>query len=308
MSTFLPMEIFTVTEQEETVAISELTDIPSEVQIRQAISSLYKKKEECPDKYTYVKFPFGSMDYDGLQKLQMYHNYVQGKHMMSEEKTWLKQSEKACEDLGINIDNIYQYFQRHVWSGDSKSSSASIRNLVGQRWLSDYEIDDIFRIINQIHDHTIGFVCKPTRIMYSAGGLGEKIERILKKGTKPSRILMALNVGKNADGTCYVSDSKRDGIHWALLAIDLSNCKAYYGDSLEWSLPTNIADIVVPNLQKIENDLGIDITFLLKDVMTIENAGGSFCFNSCERFYPKQSCSNVCGVVVACMVGVLCDK
>ena len=42
--------------------------------------------------------------------------------------------------------------------------------------------------------------------------------------------------------------------------------------------------------------------------MTIENAGGSGRSNSCERFYPKQSCSNVCGVVVICMVGVLCDK
>ena len=42
--------------------------------------------------------------------------------------------------------------------------------------------------------------------------------------------------------------------------------------------------------------------------MTIENAGGSVRSNSCERFYPKQSCSNVCGVVVICMVGVLCDK
>ena len=75
--------------------------------------------------------------------------------------------------------------------------------------------------------------------------------------------------------TCYiyVSDGKRGGVHWALLAIDLNDHKVYYGDSLGWSLPTNIADTVVPNLKKIEDDLGIDITYLLKNIMTIENAG-----------------------------------
>ena len=41
---FYPMETFSVTEQVDTVAISKLTDIPSEVQVRQAISSLYKNK------------------------------------------------------------------------------------------------------------------------------------------------------------------------------------------------------------------------------------------------------------------------
>ena len=43
---------------------SSLTDIHSEVQ---AISSLYKIQEEFPDMYTYIKFPFGIMDYDGLK-------------------------------------------------------------------------------------------------------------------------------------------------------------------------------------------------------------------------------------------------
>ena len=83
--------------------------------------------------------------------------------------------------------------------------------------------------------------------MYSASWL---VQTILKKGTRVSRIIMALNVGKNEDGTCYVTDGKGGGVHWALLAIDLNDHKVYYGDSLGWSLPTNIADTVVPNLKK----------------------------------------------------------
>ena len=52
---FLPMEVITVTKPVDTVAISSLTNI------------LYKTQEEFPGMYTYVKFPFGSMDYDGLK-------------------------------------------------------------------------------------------------------------------------------------------------------------------------------------------------------------------------------------------------
>ena len=84
---------------------------------------------------------------------------------------------------------------------------------MGKRWLSDYEIDKVFNIVNEVYDNTIGFVCKPTHILYSSSGLHEKIQSILKKGIKVSRIIVALNVDRNADGTCFVSDGKRDGTH-----------------------------------------------------------------------------------------------
>ena len=51
---------------------------------------------------------------------------------------------------------------------------ASIRNLVGKRWLSDYEIDKVFHIVNEVYNNTIGFVCKPTHILYLSSGLHEK--------------------------------------------------------------------------------------------------------------------------------------
>ena len=94
MCMFPPMEVITVTKPVNTVAISSLTDIPSEIQVRQAIFSLYKKQEEFNDMYTYVKFPYGILDFDGLKMLQKYHNYTQIKKKISEEKAWLKESEK----------------------------------------------------------------------------------------------------------------------------------------------------------------------------------------------------------------------
>ena len=50
--------------------------------------------------YTYLKFPFGILDFDGLKMLQKYHDYTQKK--VYEEKTWLKESEKTSGSLGIN--------------------------------------------------------------------------------------------------------------------------------------------------------------------------------------------------------------
>ena len=99
MCMFLPMEVITVTKPVDTVAISSLTDIPSEIQ-----PSLVCIKH----KRSFL--------------LQKCHNYTQikKKKKISEEKAWLKESEKKTSGgLGINIENIHQYyFQSHVWSGN----------------------------------------------------------------------------------------------------------------------------------------------------------------------------------------------
>ena len=86
MCMFLPMEVVTLPESIKVVEICSLTEIPSEPQVRQAISKLYKRREEHPEKFSYVKFPFGMMDYDGLNMLLTYHEYVALKKKVGEEK------------------------------------------------------------------------------------------------------------------------------------------------------------------------------------------------------------------------------
>ena len=44
---------------------------------------------------------------------------------------------------------------------------------------------------------------------------------IRDNGITLSKVIVALNVGCDDDGTYYVSDEKRQGVHWALLVIDL---------------------------------------------------------------------------------------
>ena len=311
MCMFLPMEVVTVSEKMEVVEVGSLTTIPSEPQVRQAISMLYKKQEEFPDKFSYIKFPFGMIDYEGLYMFITYHEYITHKKKVAEERAWLQQSYQDCNGLCINIDKINQHFRDYVWSAKSYNPISSIRTLVGKRWLTDDVIDIVFDAINKKHDDTICFVCKPTRIMYSSVGLNEKLQSVRNNGNAISKLIVALNVGCDKSGQCFVSDEKRRGAHWTLLVVDLKNGKTYYGDSLSWSLPSNLDNTVVSNLKRMEEDLGINIMSALENITNINNNPERHASNtglgSCKWFYPLQSCSNACGVIVVCTAAVLCD-
>ena len=90
---FLPMEVISSPQQIPVVQVDDFTMIPSAQQVRQAISNLYKKQEAVSDQFSYIKFPFGILDYDGLQKLQEYHEQKLRRKLEGEEREWLK----GCE-------------------------------------------------------------------------------------------------------------------------------------------------------------------------------------------------------------------
>jgi hypothetical protein len=207
--------------------IARLTEIPSELQVRQVISNLRKQQSHHPDKFSYIQFPFGIIGFDGLDMLVKYYEYITFRKKVAEENVWFEQAKQNCGSLGIDIDKVYQYFRDNVWSTGNNYHIASIRTLVGERWLTDEVIDTVFGIINKQHDDTICFVCKPTRIMYSSAGLSEKLRRIYNNSFTVSRVIVALNVGYDDRGTYYISDEKRRGVHWALLVLDVKNGTSY---------------------------------------------------------------------------------
>ena len=301
----LPMEVVTLTEIGKVVEVGSLAKIPSDAQVRRAISNLYKEKEKHPDKFVYIKFPFGLVDYAGLQMMKSYHEYISLKKRIAEERVWLKEAKNNCNGLGVNIDRITEHFKSNVWCSTTLNPATCIRNLVGKRWLTDDIIETAFETINKEHDDTICLVCKPTRFMYSSVRLRDRVQNVREKGITISRVLVAMNVGRDDDGTCYVSDEKRRGVHWALMAIDLQKNVTYYGDSLGWSLPNNLLDTVESNLKQLEGDLGIDIRFSSQNIVTINTPSPNSDPN--KLLYPLQTCSDMCGVIVVCMCAVLCD-
>ena len=159
------------------------------------------------------------------------------------------------------------------------------------------------------HNDTICIVCKPTRVMYSSVRLNKKVRNVCENGITISKVLVALNVGYDDTGICYVSDEKQRGTRWAMLVIDLKNGVTYYGNSLGWPLPSNLTNTVGSNLKQMEGDLGINIMSALNKVVIINklSCDASNDSDSGRWFYPLQTCSDVCGVIVVCMCVVVCD-
>ena len=111
---------------------------------------------------------------------------------------------------------------------------------------------------------------------------------IRNNGINISRVIVAVNVGWDDNGTYYVSDEKQQGVHWALLALDLKNNRIYYGDSLGWP-GTSRAIYQI----KLEKNGGINIMTSLENTTVINKLSdaGFISSDSCKLFYPLQSCS-----------------
>ena len=72
------------------------------------------------------------------------------------------------------------------------------------------------------------------------------------------KILIALHVGREDDGTTCLSNSLTQGNHWSLLTIDVESKSAYDGDSLGWPVPYNLMSALKEDLDMFECHLGID--------------------------------------------------
>ena len=258
---FLPMEVISSPQQIPVVQVNDLTTIPSAQQVRHAISNLYKKQEAASDQFNYVKFPFGVLDCDGLKKIQEYHEQKLSRKLEGEERDWLEGCESLCSTTGISVAKIKRYFKAQVW--DNSNGQACGRNFVRERWISDFDMDTLFDITNKQYSDTICFASKPNNHLHAFSQIQTKLETTITNGIKIKRILIALHVGSKDNGTTFVSHGSMQGNHWSLLAIDIENRSAYYGDSLRWPVPYNLISALEENLSMLECKLGIDIHIYL---------------------------------------------
>lgn len=106
------------------------------------------------------------------------------------------------------------------------------------------------------------------------------------------KVLVALNVRQDATSKTFIADESHRGDHWTLLALDTQTKNGYYGDSLKWAIPNDLENVVEPLLQKIN--------FNLKTYNIVDSSN--------DFFYPVQTCSNMCGIIVLCMAAVMCGK
>ena len=111
--------------------------------------------------------------------------------------------------------------------------------------------------------------------------------------------------GCNKDGTTYITNTEKQGSHWSLLVVDINNVTSYYCDSLGWPVPINIKGTVGCNLAIIEGDSGMSINNCLSSIRVVRPHSYHTCTAICKGYYPWQSCSNMCGVIVMCMAAII---
>ena len=108
---------------------------------------------------------------------------------------------------------------------------------------------------------------------------------------------------RDADGTCQLSQEDNIGNHWSLLVINITEINSYYGDSLSWPLPCNLKKTVKTTFDRLSADLNININECLDNISILNSS------DKCQKslkFYPLQTCSNMCGIIVVCMVRMFC--
>ena len=178
---------------------------------------------------------------------------------------------------------------------------------MGKRWISDSDMDTLLDIANKQYNDTICFASKSNKQHCAFSQIQTKLETIIRNGIKIKRLLIALHVGSEDNGTTFISNGSMQGNHWSLLAIDVENKSTYYGDSLGWPVPYNLISVLEENLHMLECNLGINIHSCLQDITTIHQpcGGNDIHLEQCTHFYPLQKCSNICGIIVMCMVAVM---
>ena len=149
--------------------------------------------------------------------------------------------------------------------------------------------------------HTdIFFSYKPSGFLYALSNIKEKIQSAPKS---IETLFIALNVGCNKDDTSYISSPEKRGFHWSLLVVNIKQDASLYCDSKGWPVPINIDDTVGCNLAMIEADYGL---FIMKNVHNVPPASPTHSYMAkCRAYYPWQSCSYMCGVIVICMTAVM---
>ena len=75
--------------------VRDIHALPCEEQCHKVLSELCKTQEKHPNKYCYVKFPFGYIDYSGLKELLGVHERRAAKRCIEEEREWLEAFESG---------------------------------------------------------------------------------------------------------------------------------------------------------------------------------------------------------------------
>ena len=172
-------------------------------------------------------------------------------------------------------------------------------------------MDYLFDMVNDKYDDALCLVCKPIPCIGTK--LHRKVVSVSKNGGKIKRVFLALNIGSSGDSSTYIAHGSLKGDHWTLIVADVENNLTNYGDSLGWDVPNNLEAVVKENIAFLQAKTGLTFHVAINnsDIVVLHHpSGGNHkCHTKCRvHFYPLQTCSHICGVIVLCMVALMAQS
>ena len=122
----------------------------------------------------------------------------------------------------------------------------------------------------------------------------------------PTKLVFALNVGRSGKGTSFLGCDKQRGWHWSLCHVDLTTRNIVYGDYLAWPIPIGFLSRVNKYIKAVNNNDDISMAHDSKSKCPMSDKHQ--CGDTCAQFYPLQTCSSICGVVVMITAAIACHN
>ena len=256
----------------------------------------------------------GTLAINDINHLLKLHTAKNIQAAVQQEVTWFSKSYNKPQTVSKHpspslIEDFQKmlYFNRYDKICEENGMTAmELAMVCVNRWISSDHITWIMKALTEAQ--------KDTYCIFLNGSLNtdSKTFRRFKNGNTdlPSKLLFALNVGRNERGTFLGSDAHR-GCHWALCHVDIVAKKIVYGDSLAWPFPNGLLCRVEKYLKVVCKDEEISdfsIVMLHDPQNKCPMSGTHRCGSTCADFYPLQTCSNICGVVVMVVSAIACHN
>ena len=130
--------------------------------------------------------------------------------------------------------------------------------------------------------------------------VGEYLRRM--KHSNLEKIVIMANVG-NSGGSTFMGTEVKEGNHWSFLLYDNKTSETLYCDSLGWSAPTSLIEMMKCFTKHL---FGVN-TFSQEKTChdPTSHQYNRLCSDSCYKNYPLQTCGNICGIVAILMTALV---
>ena len=266
--------------------------------------------------WQYIETSLGRLDMNCIDILLKLHTAKGIQAAVEQETNWFSRTyskpQTVSQNPPVSLIASFQnmlYCNRYDEIREPHSMSANELAMVCvNRWISSDHICWLMKTLTDSQMHTY--------CIFLNGVLNSdptKLRRFRSGNTDmplPSKLVFTINVGRNESGTFFGTDNQ-PGCHWTLCHVDIAAKKLVYGDSLAWPAPNDLLSKVDSYLKAVCKDDDVSnysVTMLHDPASKCPKSGAHHCGDTCASFYPLQTCSSICGVVVMVAAAIACHN